>query len=110
MKEKVIDIRKLYSKMDRDNSEFLTFFDLEHLQVGILRLRPGEIDTQEPHSTDEVYMVLEGDGFIEIGNKSYDLNKDLFIYVPAQVKHRFHGNKQEILVLYFFSASCKNNL
>jgi mannose-6-phosphate isomerase-like protein (cupin superfamily) len=104
MKEKVIDIRKLYSKMDRDNSEFLTFFDLEHLQVGILRLRPGEIDTQEPHSTDEVYMVLEGDGFIEIGNKSYALNKDLFIYVPAQVKHRFHGNKQEILVLYFFSA------
>jgi mannose-6-phosphate isomerase-like protein (cupin superfamily) len=104
MKEKVIDIRKLYSKMDRDNSEFLTFFDLEHLQVGILRLRPGEIDTQEPHSTDEVYMVLEGDGFIEIGNKSYELNKDLFIYVPAQVKHRFHGNKQEIVVLYFFSA------
>ena len=104
MKEKVIDIRKLYSKMDRDNSEFLTFFDLEHLQVGILRLRPGEIDTQEPHSTDEVYMVLEGDGFIEIGNKSYELNKDLFIYVPAQVKHKFHGNKQEILVLYFFSA------
>jgi mannose-6-phosphate isomerase-like protein (cupin superfamily) len=49
-------------------------------------------------------MVLEGDGFIEIGNKSYELNKDLFIYVPAQVKHRFHGNKQEILVLYFFSA------
>ena len=104
MKEKVIDIRKLYSKMDLDNSEFLSFFELEHLQVGILRLRTGEIDTQEPHSTDEVYLVLEGDGFIEIGNKSYDLNKDLFIYVPAQVKHRFHGNKQEILALYFFSA------
>ena len=104
MREKVIDIRKLYSKMELDNSEFLSFFELEHLQVGILRLRPGEIDTQEPHSTDEVYLVLEGDGLIEIGNKSYDLNKDLFIYVPAQVKHRFHGNKQEILALYFFSA------
>jgi mannose-6-phosphate isomerase-like protein (cupin superfamily) len=104
MKEKVIDIRKLYSKMDLHNSEFLSFFDLEHLQVGLLRLRPGEIDTQAPHSTDEVYLVLEGDGFIEIGNKSYNLNKDLFIYVPAQVKHRFHGNKQQILVLYFFSA------
>jgi mannose-6-phosphate isomerase-like protein (cupin superfamily) len=104
MREKVIDIRKLYSKMELDNSEFLSFFELEHLQVGILRLRPGEIDTQESHSTDEVYLVLEGDGLIEIGNKSYDLNKDLFIYVPAQVKHRFHGNKQEILALYFFSA------
>jgi mannose-6-phosphate isomerase-like protein (cupin superfamily) len=74
------------------------------LQAGILRLRLGEIDTQEPHSTDEVYFVLEGDGFIEIGNKSYEIKKDLFIYVPAEVKHRFHGNTQEILVLYFFSG------
>ena len=104
MKEKIIEIRKLYSKMDLDNSGFLTFFDLEHLQAGILRLRLGEIDTQEPHSTDEVYFVLEGDGFIEIGNKSYEIKKDLFIYVPAEVKHRFHGNTQEILVLYFFSG------
>ena len=104
MKEKIIEIRKLYSKMDLNNSDFLTFFDLEHLQAGILRLRPGEIDTLEPHSADEVYFVLEGDGFIEIGNKSYKIEKDLFIYVPAQVKHSFHGNKQEILVLYFFSG------
>ena len=104
MKEKIIEIRKLYSKMHLDNSDFLTFFDLDHLQVGILRLRPGEIDTQEPHSKDEVYFVLEGDGFIEIGNKSYEIKKDLFIYVPSEVKHRFHGNTQEILVLYFFSG------
>ena len=104
MKEKIIEIRKLYSKMHLDNSDFLTFFDLDHLQVGILRLRPGEIDTQEPHSKDEVYFVLEGDGFIEIGNKSHEIKKDLFIYVPSEVKHRFHGNTQEILVLYFFSG------
>ena len=104
MKEKIIEIRNLYSKMHLDNSDFLTFFDLDHLQVGILRLWPGEIDTQEPHSKDEVYFVLEGDGFIEIGNKSHEIKKDLFIYVPSEVKHRFHGNTQEILVLYFFSG------
>ena len=104
MKEKIIEIRNLYSKMHLDNSDFLTFFDLEQLQAGILRLRPGEIDTQEPHSKDEVYFVLEGDGFIEIGNKSHEIKKDLFIYVPSEVKHRFHGNTQEILVLYFFSG------
>ena len=80
MKEKIIEIRKLYSKMDLDNSDFLTFFDLEHLQAGILRLRPDEIDTQEPHSTDEVYFVLEGDGFIEIGNKSYAIKIYSFMF------------------------------
>ena len=103
MIEKLIDIRDLIPKMDLDNSGFLDFFELEHLQVSILRLRPGEQDTQEPHSSDEVYMVLEGDGFIEIGKKSYSLKKDLFIFVPAEVKHKFYGNTKEILVLYFFS-------
>lgn len=103
MNEKIIDVRKLLSKMDLDNSGFLNFFDLQHLQAGILRLKPGELDTQEPHSLDEIYLVLEGDGFIEIGKKSYTLKKDLFIYVPANLKHKFYGNSQEILVIYFFS-------
>jgi mannose-6-phosphate isomerase-like protein (cupin superfamily) len=103
MNEKLIDLRELLSKMDLDNSDFLNFFDLQHLQVGILRLKPGEIDTQEPHASDEIYLVLEGDGFIEIGKKQYALKKDLFIYVPANVKHKFNGNTKEILVLYFFS-------
>jgi len=103
MNEKIIDVRKLFSKMDLDNSDFLNFFDLQHLQVGILRLKPGEKDTQEPHASDEIYLVLEGDGFIEIGKKAYVLKKDLFIYVPANVRHKFYGNTQEILVVYFFS-------
>ena len=103
MYEKLIDIRSLISKMALDNSGFLNFFDLQHLQVGILRLKPGELDTQEPHSLDEIYLVLEGDGFIEIGKKAYTLKKDLFIFVPAEVKHRFYGNTKEILVIYFFS-------
>jgi mannose-6-phosphate isomerase-like protein (cupin superfamily) len=103
MNEKIIDVRKLLSKMDLDNSEFLNFFDLQHLQVGILRLKPGEKDTQEPHESDEIYLVLEGDGFIEIGKKAYIIKRDLFVYVPARLKHRFYGNTREILVVYFFS-------
>jgi mannose-6-phosphate isomerase-like protein (cupin superfamily) len=103
MNEKLIDIRSLIPKMDLDNSGFLSFFDLQHLQVGILRLKPDELDTQEPHSLDEIYLVLEGDGFIEIGKKAYTIKKDLFIFVPAEVRHRFYGNTKEILVIYFFS-------
>jgi mannose-6-phosphate isomerase-like protein (cupin superfamily) len=103
MNEKLIDIRGLIPKMDLNGSDFLGFFELEHLQAGILRLKPGEQDTQEPHSLDEVYMVLEGDGYIEIGKKAYIIKKDLFIFVPAEVEHRFYGNTKEILVVYFFS-------
>ena len=103
MNEKLVDIRGLIPKMDLDDSGFLNFFERGHLQAGILRLRPGEQDTQEPHSSDEVYLVLDGDGFIEIGKKAYSIKKDLFIFVPAEVKHKFYGNTKEILVVYFFS-------
>ena len=103
MNEKLIDIRDLIGKMALDNSGFLNFFDLKHLQAGILRWKPGERDTQEPHSLDEIYLVLEGDGFIEIGKKAYSVKKDLFVFVPAEVRHRFFGNTKEILVIYFFS-------
>ena len=103
MNEKIIDIRSLIAKMDLDGSGFLSFFELEHLQVGILRLKPGEKDTQEPHSVDEAYLVLEGDGFIEIGKKKYPIKENLFIFVPANTGHRFLGNTKEILVVYFFS-------
>lgn len=92
MNEKLIDIRDLIPKMDLDGSNFLNFFELEHLQAGILRIKPGELDTQAPHSSDELYLVLEGDGFIEIGKNGYSIKKDLFIFVPAEVKHRFYGN------------------
>jgi mannose-6-phosphate isomerase-like protein (cupin superfamily) len=91
MNEKIFDLRELFSKMDLDNSEFLNFFDLRHLQAGILRLKPGERDRQEPHSSDEIYLVLEGNGFLEIGKKVYILKKDLFIYVPANVNHKFYS-------------------
>lgn len=103
MNEKLIDLRGLVPKMDLNGSGFLGFFEIEHLQAGILRLKPGEQDMQEPHSLDEVYLVLEGDGSIEIGKKAYPIKKDLFVFVPAKVKHRFYGNTKEILVVYFFS-------
>ena len=86
MNEKIIDLRELFSKMDLDNSEFLNFFDLRHLQAGILRLKPGESDTQEPHSSDEIYLVLEGNGFIEIGKKEYSIKKDSFYLCAGQCK------------------------
>jgi len=80
MNEKIFDIRELFSKMDLDNSEFLNFFDMRHLQAGILRLKPGETDTQEPHSSDEIYLVLEGNGFIEIGKKSiYSKERPIYL-------------------------------
>ncbi len=104
MNEKIIDLNELFSKMDLDNSEFLNFFDLRHLQAGILRLKPGERDTQEPHSSDEIYLVLEGNGFIEIEVKLKPVKKADFIFVSANIQHRFIVDDEDLVVIYFFPS------
>jgi mannose-6-phosphate isomerase-like protein (cupin superfamily) len=51
-----------------------------------------------------VYFVIEGKGFIEINNSIYKVKKGTIIFVPAESKHRFYGNDQDLVVLYVFGG------
>ena len=91
-------------KINKGNSYFDTFLNKESLAAGILILKPGEEDTQLPHDSDEMYYILEGDGFIKIKNKDYVLKKGKAFFVPKDTKHYFFGNKKKLSVLYFFGG------
>ena len=102
----IISLEKVIADLDATiNEYFLNIFESKGLEVGILRLRKGETDTQEPHSVDEVYFVIEGTGHIEIEDKMKPVNRADFIFVPANVHHRFLVGNKDLLVLYFFGCS-----
>jgi hypothetical protein len=42
--DKIFELDKLISRLDKQGNYFLNFVDLNALQVGILRLRPFEKD------------------------------------------------------------------
>ena len=98
------DTREYLDNLSRGNSYFHTFINKENLAAGILRLEPGEEDTQDPHESDEVYYVIRGDGFLSIGGKDHTVRDGMSYYVSKNVKHRFHGNSKELVVLYFFGG------
>jgi len=91
-------------KINNSNSYFNTFLNKETLAAGILILKPGEEDTQLPHDSDEMYYILEGDGFLKIRNKDYSLKKGKAFFVPKHTEHYFFGNKKKLSVLYFFGG------
>ncbi len=91
-------------KINRGNLYFNTFLDKDTLAAGILVLKPGEEDTQLPHESDEMYYILEGDGFLKIKNKKYQLKKGKAFFVPKNTEHYFFGNKKKLTVLYFFGG------
>ncbi|MGA8081406.1 MAG: cupin domain-containing protein [Candidatus Nitrosopolaris sp.] len=51
------------------------------IQAGIIRLHARENDTQEPHSVDEVYYVIEGNGFIRLNGKDHEIRQGTYIFV-----------------------------
>ena len=98
------NISNYIEKIKKSSSYFNTFINTENLAAGVLVLQPGEDDTQEPHDSDEVYFIIKGDGFLKIKNKNYPIEKNKMYYVEKKLPHFFHGNKNELIVLYFFGG------
>ena len=89
---------------NNDDGFFHTFLNKRSLAAGILFLKPGERDIQEPHDNDEIYYIISGDGFLKINKKDYRISKGKAFFVAKNVKHNFFGNTKELTVLYFFGG------
>ena len=98
------DLSTYLDKIKKSDNYFHTFINRDSLAAGVLVVKPGEQDTQEPHQSDEVYFIISGDGFLKIKNKDYRVSKDKVFFVAKDVEHCFHGNKKELKVLYFFGG------
>ena len=98
------DINNSVNKIKKSDAYFHTFINKTSLAAGVLILKPGEEDTQEPHDSDEIYYVISGDGFLKIKNKDYTVKKDKVFFVAKNIEHYFYGNKNELKVLYFFGG------
>ena len=98
------DTNEYLKKIEKSDTYFHTFINKENLAAGVLRLEPGEEDTQEPHESDEIYYIVKGDGFLLVDKKEYPVSEGMAYYVAKNILHKFHGNKKELVVMYFFSG------
>jgi mannose-6-phosphate isomerase-like protein (cupin superfamily) len=71
------------------------------LEIGVYVLVAPEPDGQQPHEDDEVYVVLEGAGVLEIEEERVELREGHAVFVPARAEHRFVGYEQlSVLVIF----------
>jgi mannose-6-phosphate isomerase-like protein (cupin superfamily) len=59
------------------------------LEVGVYVLVAPEPDRQQPHENDEVYVVLDGTGVLDVEGRQTPLRKGEAIFVPKGADHRF---------------------
>jgi mannose-6-phosphate isomerase-like protein (cupin superfamily) len=71
------------------------------LEVGVYVLVAPEPDRQQPHEDDEIYVVLEGTGVLQLDGQRVELAEGQAIFVPAGADHRFVGYEQlSVLVIF----------
>jgi len=71
------------------------------LEVGVYVLVAPEPDRQQPHSDDEVYVVLEGHGTLDVEGEEIELEEGQAMFVAAGAEHRFTGYESLSLLVIF---------
>ena len=72
------------------------------LELGVYVLVAPQPDRQQPHADDEVYVVLEGNGVLEVEGQKLELQEGSAAFVPAGAEHRFTAY-EHLAVLVIFS-------
>jgi mannose-6-phosphate isomerase-like protein (cupin superfamily) len=71
------------------------------LEIGVYVLVAPEPDRQQPHADDEVYVVLEGSGVLDVEGESVELRDGHAAFVPAGADHRFSAYEQLTVLVIF---------
>src|SRR5438128_12260891 len=71
------------------------------LELGVYVLVAPEPDRQEPHADDEVYVVLEGSGVLQVEGASHPIGEGQSIFVPAGADHGFTAYEQLAALVIF---------
>ncbi len=95
-----------------EGQSFAVAFKHGSLKLGLFA--PRGIDLQQPHTQDEVYVVIQGEGRFLCGDTGYDFGPGDVLFVPAGVEHRFEDFSDDLAVWVVFygpeggeSATCK---
>jgi mannose-6-phosphate isomerase-like protein (cupin superfamily) len=71
------------------------------LEIGVYVLVAPEPDRQQPHADDEVYVVLEGRGVLDVEGTKVDLREGHALFVPAGAEHRFSAYERLCVLVIF---------
>ena len=79
------------------------FLRKDLLSAGLAIWPAGLPDVQEPHTEDEVYIVMSGRGRIRVGQEDEPVGPGSVVYVATGVEHRFHAIEEDLHVLVFWA-------
>jgi quercetin dioxygenase-like cupin family protein len=103
------EIEQVISQLGQSGKAYLEFLRVPALSVGLYTLAAGGEDRQQPHTEDEVYYVVRGQGAFRAGEESRLVKPGSILYVKAGQVHRFHDITSDMFILVFFAPAEYSN-
>jgi len=75
------------------------------LELGVYVLVAPEADRQQPHEDDEIYVVLDGDGILQVEGTDVPVEQGDAVFVEAGADHRFVAYEQLAVLVIFERGS-----
>ena len=75
---------------------------MEHGSMEVELYAPRGVDGQNPHSRDELYVVVNGTGEFVNGPERHPFGPGDVLFVPAGVEHRFEDFTDDLAVWVIF--------
>ena len=74
----------------------------EHGSLELEIYAPRGRDPQEPHTRDEIYVVISGNGYFRNGDRRHAFSPGDLMFVPAGVVHRFEDFSDDFATWVIF--------
>jgi len=97
-----LNLEATRSRLEQAGGGYEIVHESPGLEIGVYVLVAPEPDRQQPHVDDEVYVVLQGRGVLEVEGEAVEVSEGKAAFVPAGADHRFTGY-EGLSVLVVFS-------
>jgi mannose-6-phosphate isomerase-like protein (cupin superfamily) len=102
------EIRAVQDKLVQAGGGYEIVHESPGLELGVYVLVAPEPDRQQPHEDDEVYVVLEGTGVLEVEGEQVSVRQGSAVFVEAGADHRFSAYEHLAVLVLFDRTSGAN--
>ena len=100
-------VDELLARLEPGEHDFGLFFrsPTGSLSMTVAYWAAGSEDHQQPHTEDEVYYIVSGQGRLAMGSDDVALEPGSVAFVAAGVEHHFQDIVEDLRVLIFWSPA-----
>ena len=99
------EIEEVRRRLEAGNGGYEVVHASPGLEVGVYVLVAPEPDRQQPHADNEVYVVLEGRGVLNVEGDAIPVAQGQAIFVPAGADHQFTAYEGLSVLVIFARAA-----